>query len=126
MFDKMRDQELKAKWVAELRSGKWQQGRDELKTTERWDADRGIVVDLEAPNYCCLGVLREISGGAILENPDGSETLDPETSGLNETTQEQLAARNDGGRYWISANQDYKRFDPHTFAEIADWIEENL
>lgn len=44
------DPELKAKWVAALRSGNFAQGSAQLK--------RGY---LDEPTYCCLGVLCEVT-----------------------------------------------------------------
>jgi len=44
------DAELKQKWLDALRSGEYKQGKDQLRSS--WDD----------PAYCCLGVLRDISG----------------------------------------------------------------
>jgi hypothetical protein len=45
------DKKLKTKWVAALRSGKYKQGRDQLKT---------VLEPGKPPQFCCLGVLKEI------------------------------------------------------------------
>ena len=52
--------EIKAKWVEALRSGKYEQGRDVLRTTDN--------------KFCCLGVLADI------RNPEGWRS-DPQTIG---------------------------------------------
>jgi hypothetical protein len=120
-------QDLKKKWVAALRSGEYLQGTGQLKNADG--------------EYCCLGVLCEISGGEWVYDPfDGD--LDPEpykvyvgggfTSndelfsdgvaeyfGLSTDAQHTLANMNDGRKNgW--------RGDRKNFDEIADWIEKNL
>jgi hypothetical protein len=48
------NEEIKAQWVAALRSGEYQQGLHALKE----ETSDGTI------NYCCLGVLCEIAKGA--------------------------------------------------------------
>ena len=102
------DQELKAKWVAALRSGTYTQGRAKLKD--------------EAGAMCCLGVLREIiEPGCEEVNDDEGEYLPSRfhtATGLAWVTQDLLAGMNDGN--------ELKRIKRHSFAEIANWIEANL
>ena len=133
--------EIKAKWVAALRSGQYQQGKGYLK---RWDAD-----DL-TPSHCCLGVLCEI---AKAEGVDVSESkLDSAAAGMSayamfgkdsqtlpdvvqrwaglgstnpyipydheDRNMWTLAELNDGG--------DNHDAEEHTFNDIADLIEEHL
>jgi hypothetical protein len=89
------------KWVAALRSGKYQQGKCFLKT------DDG--------KFCCLGVLAELAKEVGLSN-DGDKFLDGSVviwSGLHGSSGsyangESLAFDNDRGK---------------TFLEIADIIE---
>ena len=95
------DKELKAKWVAELRSGAIKQGH-------------GKLLD-ESGAMCCIGVLGRICGisdAALMEHAtrvrgEGLEAL----NALEGEHPWDLAAMNDQG---------------DTFAEIADYIEANL
>ena len=101
------NQELKAKWVAALRSGKYKQGKMRLRS-ENGEA------------YCCLGLLCEIEGGMSdgeweikRYSFDVGTILD---AGLHSPGQDRspakiLADMNDSGK---------------TFAEIADHVEANL
>ena len=88
--------QLKAKWIEALRSGKYEQGREQLKT------DNG--------KYCCLGVLNEIADldyetdCGYLENHVGATW-----KGLDIDQQGKLVSLNDE--------------DGKTFPEIADYIE---
>lgn len=109
------DPELKALWLADLRSGAFSQGYRRL---------------LDGEGYCCLGVLAQRLGyqrRALLENSDleqlGCEVLGPWGKQLSDgrfssvdpdtwtTVQRMLAGMNDSGK---------------TFLEISDWIEESL
>jgi hypothetical protein len=57
------DEKLKAKWVKALRSGKYKQAKDYLKTEiEVFDDESGETSRNEI-GYCCLGVLCEIAPG---------------------------------------------------------------
>lgn len=90
--------DVKAKWIAALRSGLFLQGCGTLKSTNE---------DGET-EHCCLGVAREIKlcramNGGINEYVSGSF--------LPQHIQEDLADLNDSGK---------------SFQEIADWIEKNL
>lgn len=115
------DAQVKAKWVAALRSGKYKQGQQNLKT--KWLDN---IVE-----HCCLGVLCEIVGPTVAKEEshrehqelfafrdvDGyvSTTMLPpgirNAVGLLSTEASKLAGMNDGGK---------------SFAEIADYIEGNL
>lgn len=93
--------ELKACWVAALRSGRYAQGRCQLR--DDTDSDR--------PRYCCLGVLADV---ARLEQKMNMAFLTEENErrvGLSREYQENLSLKNDN----------YMRF-----TAIADWIETNL
>lgn len=106
---------IKQEWVAALRSGKYKQGREKLRTDD---------------NFCCLGVLCDIVDNTKWVAPDfklielfdgvGYAYKDPDQ--INYTTisvhdkennclQSKLGEMNDTGK---------------TFDEIADWIEENV
>lgn len=111
------DEELKAKWVAALRSGEYKQARGEMLSS-----DGGM---------CCLGVLERICGtpvetiakynydititkpGVDRNSPDQS---DWELRDIPIDVRNTLADLNDG--------RSGKR--EHSFAEIADYIEANL
>lgn len=64
------NRELMEKWIAALRSGKYEQGRSYLC---RHDPETGHAVA-----YCCLGVLQDIEP-CIEDDKDGDELLDEET-----------------------------------------------
>jgi hypothetical protein len=91
---------IKAKWVKALRSGKYRQAQDVLRS------DSGA--------YCCLGVLRSVMHkGSSLKKGD-EEYLHPDhkkEAGLSYKQQGQLATMNDEGK---------------TFSQIADYIEKKL
>lgn len=112
---KFKDQELKSKWLAALRSGEYQQASGALCQSSK-----------NGYRYCCLGVLGSISGlspsdmlgGSYLSSNIVSDSFLDKTignrytySGDDPETQCYLANLNDNGK---------------TFAEIADFIEENL
>lgn len=104
------DAELKAKWVAALRSGKYRQGHNALMT------DNG---------YCCLGLLCHLIDARALERMSHAEletSLIPRRFDIHNNAvllsdyQYTLAQMNDGtGSYRM-----------HNFTEIADYIEANL
>lgn len=89
--------EAKAKWVAALRSGKFEQGRGALQK------------DLSSVSmYCCLGV----AVACELTSPQGLfMNFWVEDEFIPEDIQVHLARMNDKGK---------------SFPEIADWIEANL
>lgn len=94
------DVELKAKWVAALRSGEYQQITGQL---------RG------GGGYCCLGVFCIVAGLPISDNGISVETTAPDCYqpivDLIGTQLSILWAKND---------------NRVPFPEIADWIEANL
>jgi len=96
------DAQLKAKWVEALRSGKYQQTTNYLKS------DNG---------YCCLGVLCDIQGADFdaIKEEFGSLSLayNPKQylGKVDELISHDLAQMNDNGK---------------SFLEIADYIEKNL
>lgn len=128
----MLGQELKAKWLAALRSDEYVQGRSAL-VTWLFNGDR-----LVETRYCCLGVLADIAGAEIPDTVSCS-WYSPESTGLGfrlassflddvglshllgpaggggpkeeRTLQRELSQANDSGA---------------TFREIADWIEANI
>lgn len=105
------DQDLKAKWVAALRSGKYEQGKWALNSNNK---------------FCCLGVLCDISpdvhpvgevkGDVIYKYANNEQVsyLPPafgDNIGLDYEAEETLSRMNDRG---------------NSFSEIADYIEQNL
>jgi len=69
--------EWKAKWLEALRSGRFQQGRDQLATNIYGfdeDLDDERVVDRE---YCCLGVLACVVDPEQKDWRDGESELPP-------------------------------------------------
>lgn len=114
------DQELKAKWVAALRSGEYVQ-----TTMALWREFEGCE------SNCCLGVLARLGGGEKadvrtnrfikdkafdIKLPNGIKLSAFKASGfepfgLSDEQAGDLASRNDNGA---------------SFPEIADYIEKNL
>lgn len=94
--------ELKAKWVAALRSGEYEQITGSLK---------------EPDGYCCLGVLCEVMGidwsdPKVRKHRLEVEELPPVTHKvLSDDVEWELSIMNDGGV---------------SFTDLADYIEENL
>lgn len=97
------DAELKAKWVAALRSGDYKQGRAYL---ERDGA------------YCCLGVLCKILG-LPTDDPQKTNAGADVTSELYRPLRDLLPS---AFRKLTDLNDAFKA----PFTEIADYIESNL
>lgn len=102
------DAQLKAKWTAALRSDEFPQGRGRLRTKE---------------GFCCLGVLCEVAGlqiseggNAVIGAPVHGDDYQPIYDVIGAENAPELWKRNDG----------HSGHDPHTFDEIADYIEKNL
>ena len=108
------DKLIKAKWLAALRSGEYKQIKDKLHTTS---------------GHCCLGVLTEVVEGKDCWSTDsfGRIALNGETSSLTFGTREkaEFPTHIDGksvSNTLITMNDSGGK----SFAEIADWVEENL
>lgn len=98
--------ELKAKWIATLRNGECRQTTGTLRFDEKGEE-----------SFCCLGVLCEVvgvprQGAGYSFKGFGYENIGLPKSILDHATQSKLVKLND---------QEMK-----SFAEIADWIEENI
>ncbi len=100
------DQDLRARWIAALRSGEYKQARGKLR---------------DGNAMCCLGVLcdvadprgwKEVASSWEYQGRDSYPPTDLLRK-VGVTSQGALANRNDG-------RSDFK---PHSFAEIADFIE---
>jgi hypothetical protein len=108
--------ELKKQWLEALRSGKYLQGRDYLRSTDAFHAGQSCE------KYCCLGVLVDIAHPDKWKADIGYYAFVYDMNwvgvlggwgteiGLGEL-QDTLIKMNDNGS---------------TFAEIADWIEANI
>lgn len=102
------DNDIKNKWVAALRSGKYRQGRGHLRNNN--------------DEYCCLGVLCDVvdttrweSGYTCYEYEECSGQLPSEMVkylDISDVNQSSLINMND--------------IKKSTFEEIADWIEKNV
>lgn len=124
------DADLKAKWVAALRSGEYQQGQTRLKRTIG-----------DTAKYCCLGVLCDLlDHDGWSEDDDHTDTNPHSTQrmwrftykgqchqsllphnlseeiGIDTNTQWSLCDMNDGKPY----------LEPSKFSVIADYIESKL
>jgi hypothetical protein len=115
--------DVKAKWIAALRSGEYQQARATLRSS--WKADR----------FCCLGVLCDLAAKEGLGKWDGgvfvAERGDSSATSLPYTVQEWAGfpvankESNDprvAGFYLTTLNDAHRK----SFAEIADLIEKHL
>lgn len=93
--------ELKAMWIAALRSGEFDQGRGKLRN------DNG---------YCCLGVLAVIQGAALDYMVQDSVELELDgkdyNAGLSRSQRSTLADMNDG-----------RGCEPRSFDHIAGYIQ---
>jgi hypothetical protein len=103
------DAELKAKWIAALRSGDYKKGRVSLRSEEN--------------RYCCLGVLCEVMNVQVPIVKSGFPLLDaygPLYDRVKSTVGEEAMAE-----LWkLNDGVDHRR--EHSFPEIADYIEANL
>lgn len=108
----MLDADLKARWIAALRSGEYKQGQSSL---------------FDGKGYCCLGVLLRVQGCDIEKVlPDVDERVTESlprgfNAGLTPAQRNALAARNDG-----TMDQEGDLHSKHSFSKIARYIEENL
>ena len=105
--------EMKAKWVEALRSGRYGQAQEELTD---W-----------AGNFCCLGVLCDVSGAGkwvgdeyVVTDEWGSEYGD--SGEVPEPLRDQLGLSGRAQAHLVDMNDT----DKATFTQIADWIEANL
>lgn len=111
------DAEIKSKWLAALRSGEYKQTKDVLCQLVE---DKGTHA-----GHCCLGVLCEVMGLASEVADDGKWFLDEGGSAKNRIYMPTNASNRAGIRQsegeLMGMNDAGK-----PFAEIADWIEQNL
>ncbi len=103
-------QEVKDKWLADLRSGEFKQATGQLRS---W----GRTSDGFADTYCCLGVLVQqlCDEWTIYPMANGKEIgslICLNYDIMSQPLQSQLVRMNDTNR--------------RSFSQIADWIEENI
>lgn len=112
--------ELKEKWMAALRSGEYQQGRNALRVPIYACDDEGNATDdVGGYEYCCLGVLHEIAG-LDERHESGGEKLSSkglDAVGLSRDEQNFLMGANDG-----TGNTGA----PWSFPTISNWIGDNI
>ncbi len=102
--------EIKKQWVAALRSGKYEQGRMRLKRDGR---------------FCCLGVLCEILPTALSKPADclmRGRVYDEQTTELSFQLLREVGLEHPDQALLMGFNDT----EVKSFAEIADYIEENL
>lgn len=101
----------KASWLRALRSGQFKQGK------QRFYADG---------NYCCLGVLCKIAGVPFTVGPGDEGRPEWRVAGnlgtLNFELRNEFDIPGEVHQTLVQMND----LDNKSFAEIADWIEENL
>lgn len=111
------NEELKAKWVAALRSGEYQQTKG---TLHRDSEDKEVKAGKVCAGYCCLGVLQMVADGHIEANQVGIPS-------------DEWAEEHSIDRYAMLIDSDGEVIDQWTlaqlndcgysFPEIADYIE---
>lgn len=113
----MMNAELKAEWIAALRSGDYKQGKSFLKNDDGTFCCLGVLCDIMEPDAFAFSEVDDDGFGYDLTHPMADSTLEfihgdfDGQTGLNFFMQEDLATKNDNGK---------------TFVEIAAYIEENL
>lgn len=101
--------EIKAKWVAALRSGDYQQGHDQLRTPEN--------------TFCCFGVLCDLHS-----KETGTEWQEGYMYMLNVGILPQPVANWADMKYFFQEDKLMEMNDENldTFEVIADYIEDSL
>lgn len=97
--------EFAEKWVAALRSGEYQQGSESLCYND---------------SYCCLGVACAISGVVNVPHQDWIKATTAKDTSIPKILIGSAATS--GLVYAVSTMND----SGSSFADIADWIEENV
>lgn len=104
--------EFKDKWIAALRSGEYKQGRTALE-------NNGV--------FCCLGVACKISDVPTLEyDEETGQHLEIEWIPENTSIPNILIGASEVAEKLSVMNDGNYETPTHSFAEIADYIEENL
>lgn len=100
------DKKLKAQWIKALKGGEYRQGTGYL---------------LKDGAYCCLGVLKTVSGQQIEEGAVRLKLHETESFGLPQGKVMRLEQMNDGLKVNGGIGGRKK-----SFAQIADWIKKNV
>lgn len=108
--------ELKAKWIAALRSGEYEQTTGALCR---------IGEDDGKPRYCCLGVLLEVLG-VPSEQIELRRAYQDEDGFYNRWGALSEGQTDKYGVHNQTTLMDMNDDDQQSFAQIADYIEENL
>lgn len=109
---------VKKWWIKALRSGKYLQGRYSLCCTRAAGEDR----------FCALGVLIDVAADGdwvSFFTPVDNYCMwqfQGKTTGLSQALREELGISGSEHNILVDMNDDKGK----SFAEIADWIEENL
>lgn len=111
--------EIKAKWLAALRSGKYEQGEGALFNNNK---------------FCCLGVLCEIHSDEVEDlwevDQDGVNTYDSDSGLLPAVVMEWAGLTSKDPRVQVSEDKEvtvsYLNDEGHSFKYIADIIEREL
>lgn len=108
------DQQMKAKWVAALRSGEYKQTTRKLRE----------VYEDGSVGFCCLGVLCDLSGMGRWEGSLYHDEGDHVLAGGNRLWEL-------GTRYGLKRGEAvdlayHNDIDKWSFDQIADYIEKNL
>lgn len=112
--------ELKQKWIEALRSGAYEQGRTELKSTSDGKT-----------KHCCLGVLRECAGLPWESRGTNVHSflppIDLDAGGyLHQNECESLGLQPDIANELVKLNDGLYEREKHSFDQIADFIEANV
>ena len=106
------------KWVKELRSGKYKQGKSCLKN---------------ANTYCCLGVYCEslLDGKEFLQSFGGYEYIDEKEFSEHKNAIPDLLDHSNFASYLAGLNDglnfvDKGKFKEHTFEDIANYLETHI
>lgn len=102
--------ELKQKWLEALRSGRYRQGKNVLRTSQ--------------DEFCCLGVLCDIvsPNGWLVDAGQGGGFLHGDRKGFLSMAVKLATAFPELYEVTLSNMND----DGKSFAEIANWIEVNI
>ena len=135
--------EIKTQWQAELRSGKYAQGKRALASQHTSTDEDGNTVTRNT--YCCLGVLCELAKAeGVVESSDPNYTNDipygpaptdenpypqQSTSYLPQVVIDWAGLVSVDGDPLLTIGEDFKRASEHndnerTFAEIADALDQ--
>lgn len=116
--------EIKAKWLAELRDPKNKQTKGKLKARNGARCCIGVLCEIIAPNE--LHWVEDVGYITSDQNPGILSSNLLESVGLRYEDQTALTRRNDGGVFYLSSDSTATTFAPHSFPEIADYIEKEL